>query len=1307
LRFVSAFLFAVVLVKGAAYLEPNRGQAATDAPFVAHTAEGTLAVGPSAIQYQQRDGATAAIVFEGASGRASGQTLESVAGVSHYVHGSDPAHWLWDVPHYAAVKYANVYAGVDLVYHTAHEEVEFDFNLRPGADPRQIRLRVPADARINESGALMLSAMRVRAPRAWQMVAGKRIAIPVRFALQHGREASFQVGLYDRKAPLIIDPIVELATFLGGSNNDVGIQVQSGSDGSIYLAGNTMSADFPASLPAGDPLNRPETLLNPTAYISHLAPDASKLDWSLFIGGTAWQNAYAMRLDPFGNVYLLGGTTSPNFPVTPGAWKTSIDPSSTDYFLVKLNAQTGHVETSTFLGIANVENPYNPLAQMAIDVAGGVYIGAPRDPTGYFTPSAGALNSSLTQSEFVLRFNSSISAAVYATLWPYGTIAAMQVDPNGNIVIGGIATGCSQCGTPAFPAVNPLPGIDQNPGFPAQAYVARLNPTGTAVNFASLLQGDGRDSGITDLKIASDGSIYLFGYSSGMFPVVNPLKLELDSSLGSIMPDDSTDAPFLTRLSADAESILQSTFFFYPQYTNEDGLNMNLRMDLQPNGYPCVAGLATQVNQQTPGGLVGLPPSGFYNGWSLSCEDSTGTQLNQITDLPTSVYDGIAAAPDGSFLFTGSATNNFVTTPGVVQPNYGGAAAYQNYYAQNAIPQGDAFVLRVSLTNPTPEIQSVSPNYILVSTGNNNTCTPLLTGSGFAFGANITFNGKPVSGTFVDSGHTTLSLPCSVFQAGANDISMSLPSPGGGTSSQTITGLNAPPSSISVSPTSVTQGASATKLVIWATNLLPTSTLYWNGSPRTASYVLESGGVGIGNFELILQPSDLAQPSVAVIQVSNPAPGGGLSTSVQFSVLPTSGMGVPILDAPAAYTFGPSIPLGPTLQIGGSGFTSSTTVFWDGAQIPVSSFTATQITVQPPAADLTHWGVHQVYAVNGPFQSATVPVYIASPISASTSAYDPVQNRLYVFGSMGVYSPTRGLFALDASTGDLLNSISNILPSGQAIAVSADGQYVYLGSTGGPNAQIVRYNVSLGKVDLSWQIQPPAGLPSNGINSLVTPPDSPQTVIASTQAGDVLIFDNSQARPNDSTAQGFFSTFLQNNGGYQVFFASSSRIYAAPGYNTSLTGDTPCWMWMDYDASGISGGQTSCSGQPPETQEDNGVTYLTDGSRTFVVSVPEVPAPPSYSAPSFALDLANNKVWQVSPLFEDDYQLQEFGMKAQQFGVPAQIGVSYFPAGVLAVYAAPNGAALVVLPGAALLVPSTTITSQPESRLADWRPHRR
>jgi hypothetical protein len=1270
------------LAHAAAYLEPNRGQMNTKAAFLARTPTGAIAAGPSEICFLRRDGSSAAIVFEGASSRAVPLPEHLLPGVSHYALDRDPSRWIWDVPRYGAVSYQEVYSGIDLVYRASRSDVEFDFQLAPGANPSRIRMRVPAGARVENSGALSVGSTLLRAPIAWQTIDGKRARVSARFLLDGKRRVSFDLGDYDRRLPLIIDPVVQFATFLGGSGEDIGVRVISGSDGSIYTAGDTTSADFPASFPSGGPANRPFALFSQTAYLSRLKADASAFDWSLFIGGSARQAVLDLKLDAFGNVYLLGDTTSPNFPVTPGAWHTTIDPSMTDLFLIRLDTQTGHIQTSTFLGIALYVNTLDSPVRLAIDPAGGLYIGGARLYSGNFSPTPGAFETAAPTQSFVLRLNYSMSAVVYATYWDIGSISVMLVDGSGNLLIGGIASGSVQGSNVPFRALNPYPGVSQSPIWPNQAYLARLNPTGTALLFASLLDGNGEDSAITDLQAAPDGSIWVAGWTDGTdFPQVDVL------TPAPVSPGNSAPGgDFLVKLSSDAETILQSTPFYDPEFSV---YTPSPRVALQSNGEPCVVGLGIAQTQQTAGGMLGSTQgSGFYNqNWSLSCVDSSGARIDVFSDLPSTggvaTFD-VATTPDGAFLFTGNALNTFVTTAGVVQPNFGGTPVLSDYYDYYiGLPPGDAFLMRVSLSNLAPMIQQISPNTVVLS-GATGTCTVNLYGSGFAYGATVTLAGQAVTYSFTDSADATISFDCGLLQPGTNQIAIALPPPGGGTSDAILTAINAPPSSISVTPTSVTQGAGETKVVISATNLSASSVLYWNGSPRAATFTLNGSNQPGGYFSLLLEPAELSAPMSAQITVSNPAPGGGTSPIAVFTVQPASGATVPVLNSPPVLLYGPSNALGPLVGFYGSGFTSGTLAFWDGASAPVTAATATSITIQPPASDLRHLGAHTLYVTNAGFQSPAVQVFVGLTISVARSAYDPARKLLYILTAPAYPSITSDLQVLDGTTGNVLITVPAIATDLTGAALSADGSYLYLAESPlSATGTILRYNASTGSVDLQWQVPTPNGNDGQGIYSIATPLDSPQTLIVSNSAGDVLIYDAGQPRLYDATTAGLPSF----NGGYPLLLAGATQVYGNSGF-TAPNNSASCVTSLTYDAFGISGGQTRCGGAPAGVQQDNGVTYLSDGSRFYVLSLPTAAPNSSFgNQPVLAADISSRLAWELISSGYSGPQLFKYNMNTEQLQLAAPFGQNYYFEAGGTLYPAGSGAVLIVFSSAVLLVP--------------------
>src|SRR5262249_19390755 len=152
-------------------------------------------------------------------------------GKTNYFIGGDPRKWRTDVPTYAKVKYEAVYPGVDMVYYGAQgRELEYDFIVAPGADPKAIRLSFEGANKLelNEQGDLVLSLagkpVYLRKPVVYQEKDGVKQSISAGFALAGEREVSFDIATYDAaydaSRPLVIDPVLAYSTYLGGSGQD-------------------------------------------------------------------------------------------------------------------------------------------------------------------------------------------------------------------------------------------------------------------------------------------------------------------------------------------------------------------------------------------------------------------------------------------------------------------------------------------------------------------------------------------------------------------------------------------------------------------------------------------------------------------------------------------------------------------------------------------------------------------------------------------------------------------------------------------------------------------------------------------------------------------------------------------------------------------------------------------------------------------------------------------------------------------------------------------------------------------------------
>jgi hypothetical protein len=1237
LKVVSLLLLPAALL-GAAHFEPNRGQAPARFAFVARTASGVAAIAADGVELRRKDGARGSIRLDGASRAAMASGVGALPAVSHYARGRDPRRWLWDIPHYGRARFRSVYPGIDVEYHAERGAIEFDFLLAPDTDPARIRLRLGAAARLTAAGELIAGATALHAPRAWQFAGGARVPVDAQFTLERGR-AGIRLGRYDRSLPLVIDPVIDFATYLGGSDNEWDTKLAVGADGAIFVAGTTQSADFPASLLPDNPLNRPEILLAPDAYVARLKPDGSALEWSFFLGGSGEEGALGLRRDDLGNLYLLGGTSSPNFPVTPGAFHTRLHPLLSDLFVVKLDAATGRIKAATYLGVGQRTG-----ARLAVDPSGGVYVAGITGQSFATTPGAfqpkPAATSYQAVNSFALRLNAALTAPVYATYLNTGTIAGLDVDAVGNIAFGGTAFGCIQCGGPPFVAVNPLPGIDQKPTSPAQAYVAKLNATGAALVFSTLLHGGGNSSMISDLKLAADGAIHVIGYNSGAgFPQVNPIALDLPANT----PYPTEPVPFWAKLAGSGASLLQSTLFYGPEYQASPSLAFPapLRLALLAGGAPCLLNMASAAFQQTPGALLAKPDIyGHQNGGSIACADAAGSRFTLKTYLaPTgsSGYVETASTADGALLLAGTSAAGITTTPNAAQPVFGGGANHDLRYPYQGL-YGDAFIMRISTGNPTPRLLAVAPESVLLQTNISGTRSVDLYGAGFSYGSDVTWNGKTVPSDFVDAGHITLpKIDFADIQAGANQVQVSMAGPGGGATSGVLTGINATPTIVTVSPQTVNQGAPETKLVVRSDNLRRDATLYWNGVPRAAQFVADSPSSG-GHFELLLAPSELAQPLTARVTVGLPAPGGGMAPEALFAVV-APGTTLPVVNSPTnPPIFGGTPPLGSKIGLTGSGFASSTRIFWDGSEIPVEFVSATRINVQPPAADLARWGGHTVYAMNGALRSTDATVYIARSVSSYLAAADPVRRKLYAIQT--VYSnpqTTYDLAILDLATGEPLQTVAGVANSPQAMVVSTDGAYLYI-ADGGSSPRIRRYNVDAGAFDPDVTLAyDPYG---SSLPALVAIPGSPQSVIFWNAAQGVTIYDNGQARPNGPAAAGFKT-------GDSPVFATASRIYL-----NAPTG--ACWQWMEFDASGITGGSPNCSpAAPPDAVRDGAFLYLTDGDRTYPVWLPQDQSSGPYGSRRMIADVPHRVVY-VTAVAGSSARVLQYNLDNQQLRLLAQ-----------------------------------------------------
>lgn len=511
--------------------------------------------------------------------------------------------------------------------------------------------------------------LRQRKPRIYQKLEGGRQEILGGYEVKEDGRVGFHVSSYDADKLLVIDPILSYSTYLGGSGDDFGCGIAVDSSGNAYVTGWTGSANFPVVAggvsgtlaggtdafvakinPAGNALlystflggtadefeviyialdsagnayisgatksaDFPVTAGTPVhgggevdAFVAKLNPSGSALIYARFLGGSGLENGQAIAVDSAGNAYVVGFTSSPNFPTTPGVFQPN-NGGGADAFVTKLNAAGSALVYSSYLGGSNHELG---TPAIALDAEGNVYISGstlsidfPVTPGAFQTAPGGAGDA------YVTKVNSAGSGLAYSSYLGGSDDEegrSVAVDAMGQAYLAGITWSAN------FPVV--AGAFQSTFGGMTDVYLAKVNQNGSALLTSSFLGGGAPDIS-RGMAIDAIGNVYVSGAThSPNFPTT-PDAIQTTHR--------GNEDVFVTKVNSDGNTVLFSTLFGGAGNDRARGLAVDRVGDIYLTGFTGSTDFPTANPLQAT--FAGGPGNCFFSG---GCD----AFIAKISDIP-------------------------------------------------------------------------------------------------------------------------------------------------------------------------------------------------------------------------------------------------------------------------------------------------------------------------------------------------------------------------------------------------------------------------------------------------------------------------------------------------------------------------------------------------------------------------------------------------------------------------------------------------------------------------------------------------
>jgi hypothetical protein len=513
----------------------------------------------------------------------------------NYLKGNDPSKWVGGIPTSQAVLYKNLYKNIDLKVYGIEKQIEYDWIVRPGGNPEDIRFEYEnvERTRIDKQGNLVITTkfgkLIHKRPVSYQKVHvgadlrvcpsdiqnEKRITVHAAFKKIKKNTYGLEVGAYDKSQNLIIDPMVLVySTYLGGNGWEYGYGIDVDSNGYVYVTGSTPSTDFPI-------LNQYQIHQSINdVYVSKFdttQSGTSSLVYSTYLGGTGMDFGTCIAVDNSGIAYISGHSGSTDFP-TLNQYMSDPGDGTEDAFVTKLDTTQSGASCllySTYLGGDDLETGTG----IAIDSSGKAYVSGHTYSTDFPTlnqymsdPGDADDDAFVTTIDTTQSGTSSLLYSTYLGGSSYDSGSDIALDSSGKVHIAGYTNSTN------FPTLNQYMN-DPGDGV-RDAFITKMDTSQSgalSLLYSTYLGGDSYDYG-SGIAVDSSGYTYVTGGTdSTNFP-----------ALYQYQTDQATTDVFITKMDTSqsgAAGLLYSTYLGGDSYDYGIGIAVDSLGNVYVSGH--------------------------------------------------------------------------------------------------------------------------------------------------------------------------------------------------------------------------------------------------------------------------------------------------------------------------------------------------------------------------------------------------------------------------------------------------------------------------------------------------------------------------------------------------------------------------------------------------------------------------------------------------------------------------------------------------------------------------------------------------